>query len=113
MTILKKSIRTWFAIILSLILLTAVIHSLAALGFRSDAAEAKTDARYVKVLADIHEQNLNVEKVKDVLSAEEESSPRNLFHFVIGVLVIFVSYSLIFRCVARVILGEWKGPWIS
>src|ERR1700678_3866444 len=113
MTIFKKSGRMWLTIILSLIVLMAFMYSMAALVVRSNAAEAKSDSRYVKVLADIHAQNLDNQKVEDFLSAEQEFSAKDLAEFVIGMILFFAFYTLIFRCFARALLGEWKGPWIS
>jgi hypothetical protein len=112
MTIFKKDIRTWFALILSLLVLTIIIYYSAELAYRSDVNEITTDSRYAKILTEIHEQNLDVEKIRDVVPAEEFGLKR-FCKDLIGSGIFFVAYGLIFRCVARVVLGGWKSPWIS
>jgi hypothetical protein len=112
MTIFKKGIHTWVTLILSLVLLNATVFCLARVAYRSDATEIETDTRYAKVIAEIRDQKLDVDKVR-TMAAAEGSPGKKLFEDTLGVVILFVSYSLIFRCVARVILGAWKSPWIS
>ena len=112
MTVFKKDIRTWFALILSLLVLTAVFHYLAEIAYRSDAKEIETDPRYARISAEIHDQNLDAKKVRDMVSAEE-SPVKSFLEDIMGVFILFVSYGLIFRCVARLVFAKWKGPWIS
>ena len=68
MTIFKKNIRTWLALILTLLIMAVVLHYSAAFAFRSDAKEIKSDPGSASILDEIHKQNLDPVKVGSGLS---------------------------------------------
>jgi hypothetical protein len=85
---------------------------LAELDESSDASDLAKDPRYAKILSETHEQNLDTEKLCNVLHAEKSPSKRFLEESV-GLIIIGVSYDLVFRCLARLFFGRWKSPWRS
>ena len=107
-----KRSNFWLTHILAVLAVTAVVLCLAELAESSDASDLTTDSQYTKILSEIHEKNLDPEKIQSVLHAEKSPSKRFLEDSA-GLVILGVSYNFIFRCVARLLLGRWISPWRS